>query len=90
MSDAIKLKVYEEAVDLLQQEGYEASTRDDYSGRAMYGKTCPAIVSDAPVPKVGAAVAQAMVDLEECHDTPIMSLIPGRSDGMGRDQVVYY
>lgn len=90
MDDALKLKVWEEAVDRLQSEGYEASTRSDYSGRAMYGKECPAIVTDAPGTVVGAKVVEAILDIEEAQVEPFIGFIPRRSDGMGRDQVVYY
>ena len=89
VDDSLKLKVWEEAVALLQDAGYEASIRSDYSGRAMYGEKCPAIVTDAPGTVVGVMVVEASIGFEEAQAEPFVSFIPLRSDSMGRSQVFY-
>lgn len=72
---------YEKAALDLEQQGYEAEYRPEYSGRGMFGTTCPALVSNAPYVIVGMSFAKAGVNPEQ---------IPLRSDTMGRNGVVYY
>lgn len=95
--------VYLRAVELLEEKGHEASFREGYSGRAMYGKTVPAIVTGAPATLVGAAIVQATAELisEAVDDGRLepdeaialvepMDFVPARQDSMGRDDRVYY
>lgn len=92
-----QIEVFEEAVQILQDEGYESSVREDYSGRGMYGLAVPAIVSDASGARVVKAVCSTiagMVELSseyDLFDLPILfdDLVPVRQDNMGRSKVYY-
>ncbi len=59
----------------MKAEGY-GSVRDDYSGRGMFGRTCPVIVTSDPD-----AVQEWAV-----HE----GFNAGAVDGMGLDSVVYW
>ena len=83
-----KVKLYEAAVEFLNDEGYDAEVREDYSGRGMYGKTTPAIVTEAPAALVGYAIGLVAEDLALTDCNP-KDLVPVRSDNMGL-QMVYY
>lgn len=91
------LEVYGEAVGCLDGLGFEASVMVNYSGRAMFGKTVPAIVTDAPGTMVGWAVMAAVVDIRARRgDTDAVSLldgsdhaIPRKIDNMGLSFVYY-
>lgn len=83
--------LYPQVCLLLQEAGYEGEFRAGYSGRGMYGSTCPAIVTDASAAIVGYLVATVViaatdgeVELEEHLD-----LIPRRWDNMGLSMVYY-
>jgi len=62
----------------------------DYSGRAMYGALCPAIVCDADdATMIGLAVSTAAHGLG-WHDPKLIDkLVPRRKDDMGLDIVMY-
>lgn len=79
-----KLEIFREAAEWLSDGGFETEVRDDYSGRGMYGRTCPAIVTDAPPTFVGFAVGLACEDMVDVHD-----MIPAREDSMGLRRVFY-
>lgn len=85
--------VYKRAVELLDEEGWEATFRRDYSGRGMYGSTVPAIVTDAPGPVVGGAVYAAALEFS-CEMLPAFrefaGLLPEYTDSMGLSSRVYY
>ena len=38
----------EKIVEVLAEDGVEASVREEYSGRCMFGATCVAIICDDP------------------------------------------
>ena len=83
-----KLVIYEKACELLGERGHEAQVRNDYSGRAMYGNTCVAIVTSANGAMVGWAIACAAHEAgEEPHECEAM--IPRREDQMGKEQIYY-
>lgn len=93
------IEIYTAACAILEEEGHEASVREDYSGRCMYGETTPAIVTDAEGSEMAAAVFFAAlkhtqgdsVDLNQRGlFEDIKSFIPGRFDTMGRNNSVYY
>ena len=66
-------------VEILKDEGIEAEVYEDYSGRFMYGQTCPGIVCDDPV-AVGFAAAKADVTGRDR---------PKRQDQLGKSLIVY-
>lgn len=77
----MKLETAQNVADYLVGRCYEATVDEEYSGRFMYGKTVPAIVTNAPAAVVGFAVAEMTEnDFRE---------VPTRSDNMGL-QMVYY
>jgi hypothetical protein len=69
----------EKIVETLAEEGIEASIRDDYSGRCMYGATCVAIIC-ADVVAVGFAAGKARIPFKDR---------PKRQDNMGLSMVLY-
>lgn len=76
-------------VERLQQAGHEAEVFPDYSGRGMYGRTCPAIVTDAPAALVGFMVAAVVAGDDETYVEDHTDLVPTRSDNMGLSMVYY-
>lgn len=108
MSTAISVKpaLFESAANLLNERGYEAKVMANYSGRAMYDKTCPAIVTEAPATVVGACFMQACIEYERiaedsdegCDPDEAISNgielaweeMPKREDSMGRSSRVFY
>lgn len=68
-----------DAMDLLY---VEATVRESYSGRGMYGESVPALVVDGPgdAMAIGYAAAQAGVSWED---------VPKRTDDMGLGMVIY-
>ncbi len=94
--------LFDDTVDLLIERGYdESSLMEDYSGRAMYGKTCAAIVTDAPPVAVGIAfavaclrcelaVADEMTDLSNDAEELMAIHQPKRIDSMGKSSHVFY
>ena len=89
-----KLTTYRRACELLAESGYEADFRGAYSGRAMYGRTVPAIVCDASGPIIGWAIATAYTALY-CDDDPqdlldaSRAMMPTRMDSMGMSTIHY-
>lgn len=84
-------KIFQRACRMLEEWGHEAQFRADYSGRGMYGRTCEAIVTDAPAALVGYIIACAIhvaTDGEGNMEDHI-ELIPMRSDNMGLSMVYY-
>ena len=78
---------YAEAVNILEGIGYNASVRENYSGRGMFGESVPAIVTDAPAVFVGFALCHT---IEPYYVIVAQQYLPDRSDNMGRDDMVYY
>jgi hypothetical protein len=58
-----KLKIYRDAVSILENLGHESHVQETYSGRCMYGEQTPAIVTDAPGALVDEAVGDAGGDV---------------------------
>jgi hypothetical protein len=74
------LEQAEGIVDYMDRElGVEAVVRETYSGRGMFGKSVPAIVTDNII-AVGYAAAALDVPYQDC---------PRRTDSMGTSLVVY-
>jgi hypothetical protein len=74
------MEAVESAIDLVSQD---IEVREDYSGRAMYGETCIAIVCDLPTFAVFCACLGSAAD-----DWDWVS--NARSDGMGLSTVYYW
>lgn len=87
----MKSQVYIQAVKILNDMGYESSFRGEYSGRGMYGATCPAIVTCVSPAIVGAVIVQASeeVELQMPIDYLIEAIVPKTVDSMGLSQVHY-
>lgn len=66
--------------EAIEDEGYDAEVREEYSGRGMFGRTVPAIVTDAPLTMIGWAAGTLDISWDE---------VPTRTDSMGRQTVVY-
>jgi hypothetical protein len=70
-------------------ENQDFDVRDDYSGRNMYGKTCPGAVA-SHARDVYAALAEYFESWAEDSDFTAGDLIRKcREDNMGRDVIVY-
>lgn len=71
------------AVQLMQDDGIDASIYEDYSGRGMYGATTTGIVSpDAFTAAMYLGIAWAQTD--DCAEMPTL-----RSDNMAMDTIIY-
>ncbi len=68
-----------EIIVVLKNEDLEAAISETYSGRAMYGKTCVAIITDH-VAAVGWAAGKIGMWWDD---------VPKRTDNLGLSQVVY-
>ena len=91
MKDNIK-QIYISACEVLEDHGYESDFREDYSGRGMYGKSVPAIVSDAPGTMVSWSIIIALIehgDDVDNIDARSLDYIPKRQDSMGLSYVFY-
>lgn len=66
-----------EKIEIIEEAAYDCGDyRDDYSGRGMYGKCCPAITTD---------------DYIDCIEEVASRGVRGaRIDNMGRSYVVYW
>ena len=93
-------RVFTRTVELLEESGDDAALRSDYSGRGMYGDTCPAIVTDASGVKVGILFAVAYSEIAReveggdfefgyCDPYDIYGNAPLRSDNMCLSAVYY-
>ena len=92
MSDSDQLaQIYERTVELINEAGEDAEFRPDYSGRGMYGSTCPAIVTGMPAVKVGILFMVGYQDVVGMDSDPGNAMFdaPTRSDSMGLDTVYY-
>jgi hypothetical protein len=89
--DMNKMEIFEVVAEVLKEShGYDASVRDDYSGRGMYGEKVPAIVTDAPSVLVGATFATVMLNDYEAQEYEVLEVTPMRVDSMGKSAMVYY
>jgi len=66
-------------VEMIQDDGYEASVREEYSGRGMYSEVCVGVVSKSPI-LVGYYCGIMNLSFEE---------VPTRMDSMGLSTIVY-
>jgi len=71
----------EKVCDILTSGFYEATIREEYSGRGMYGETCLGIVYDGSPVKFGAACVESGVEYRD---------LPTRQDSMGKYSQIYY
>lgn len=79
------LEVYTEAVGCLDGAGFNAEVMACYSGRSMFGKAVPAIVTNAPGTMVGWAVMAAVVDIRARRgDIDAVSLLDGSDHAIPR------
>lgn len=103
-TDAIKLEIMQEAVTFLQNQGHSAEFRAEYSGRGMFGDTCPAVVvPSSEITTFGAAYVKAGVEFAEDQTKNPENFItemgdwlddlflscPNRTDSMGLDIIIY-
>ena len=77
------IETAEQIVESLEDEGRNASLRDDYSGRGMYGEGTAAVVTDEPagVGLIFWAAGRAEVEFYEVERF--------RTDRIGLGTVVY-
>jgi len=71
---ALTVKLIEDAVEKLREDGIKAEIVDDYSGRGMFGKTCYGVVTDEP---------DSLIRMTMDHGSE-------KIDNMGLDFIVYY
>jgi len=103
--DGALLVLYDDTVTVLIERGWDnTELREAYSGRNMFGASCPAIVTDAPPAAFGAAFAVACMrqelDVYDEHTTPadmvqrtellVAAHLPKRIDNMGKNQLIFY
>jgi len=88
----------DEVLDRLFDYNVEFDLRTDYSGRAMYGKTCIGFVTDNAI---GVAMALAVVLREieienddrsdgKYDDLPNWSDLRASTDSMGLSSIIYF
>lgn len=81
-----KAELWEEIADNMSG----AEFMDDYSGRGMFGKTCPAVTFEMKNDDVEFAVrVTASVYEQGGNLSDALKLIPQRYDAMGLGTVVY-
>ena len=87
------MAVLKHAVAIMNEEHPEDSTSLDesYSGRGMYGKTVPAIVSSLNPMIIGATIARALLlETDDINSLEyVEEYLPQRTDSMGYDKVFY-
>jgi len=92
----LRLAIYKKAVELMNEAGLDAALMEDYSGRAMYGRQTPAVVSMEAGPVVGHFITvAAMKALSETFtlDDEVVEMIrivlPKRWDELAMSKVYY-
>lgn len=93
MKREISRSLLEEAADLCSGE-----LRTDYSGRSMYGRTCPGVVVDCSAVRLmvaltGVLVREAVVkdeDTEEAIELAEQLAEDMSTDNMGLGMIVYW
>jgi hypothetical protein len=89
-----RIEFYKKIVELIVNFGYDAYLYDDYSGRGMYGRTVPAIVTSISPVLMGAYAMLAASDLlsydgiDEIFDE-IVDILPKSQDNMGLSMIYY-
>jgi hypothetical protein len=89
------LKIFETAVEMMNECGHDAEVYENYSGRSMYGKTTTGIVSDAAGPVISYFIITAALEIyeDELENYQIMDevfeIIPKRYDSMGLSTIYY-
>ena len=84
------IKLAEKLVELVNEAGYDAELREDYSGRFMYGKTTAGIVMDS-LGTLLTVVLTAAMEYPEAFDG-LDAEVPYngfRTDSMGMDMIIY-
>lgn len=76
----------ERLIELIENAGYEARS---YSGRAMYGEQCVALVTDDPEVYVGAQIVLSADDESE-QQKAAQAMRGARTDSMGLSTVIYF
>ncbi len=79
------------SVDAAEEMGIEASLRETYSGRGMYGKSTVAVVIGGQSNLLQAVALAAVRLCQELDDNPddFLEDLAFRYDNMGHDIVVY-
>ncbi len=94
----MELRIAEKVVEFLQDNGYEAEVREDYSGRGMFGKTTVGIETNAPGTLIGWLVAKSIIDenygdaeagVDALDDFNFRRDLPMRWDSMGLAMIYY-
>ena len=83
-----KEELYKRAVEILEEEGEDASYYKDYSGRGMYGRTTPGITYYCSDSLIGWAICvageEAGIGAYDMKD-----YMPTRTDNMGKGTIIY-
>lgn len=90
-----KIEILTRAVATLNEEIDEAQLREDYSGRGMYGRTCPAIVTSIPLWQVNLVICQTVLEYLDSDTYMDMAelaqyFVLKNQDNMGKYDSVYY
>ena len=83
-----KLELFHDLARQLEDDGYEVTVHDDYSGRCMYGETVPALSGDFPPGALAGAALQVCADFDYSA-AEVRDLLPHRQDSLGRGVIVY-
>lgn len=86
----------DDIIELIEDAMYRASIEDDvdlltdYSGRGMYGRTCPAVVTDSETfHRLLVGIAFACAEQGRTIDDA-SQFANAHTDSMGRDTVYYW
>lgn len=83
------MEVFEAVADAIANETGEEARAREYSGRAMYGKYVPAIVTDADGTTVGTTFSEVARRDFDWTDADVRKHTPSRTDSMGLSTVYY-
>lgn len=85
-----KKELFKDACDWLEDEGYDVTFHESYSGRGMFGDSVPAISGEVSGVMVGLALAKAgeAFDLT-VSDLQWQGLIPTGRDSLGLGTIYY-
>lgn len=87
----VTVEMLEYIADKIENTGsYEVSVDAEYSGRGMYGRTTPALITDAPALFVGMLIGEAIAEEQGgWHAVYADDDLLGRTDSMGLGKVYY-
>jgi hypothetical protein len=76
-------------VEILEEEGYEASVYEGYSGRGMYGKETWGVSTDASPESAEQTVNEVMIQEAEENDEDEPEQLEFRYDSLGKRFILY-